>query len=179
MAFPNSPPTRHSMRMHPLCSWRQWFSPPFPLTGAGMRARRHSVDQPHVEVRLARLSAGQPRQRKNFTARRCFNPRKWHFRTRHPPATARRCTLSPCSSPWRFSLPPALTAWEWKGGIQSISPTSRCGPPSCAPPACGPPSCACPSYVALSCSASLAEVVDHIVFSMATKPHDAQLRRTL
>ena len=57
MAFPNSPPTRHSMRMHPLCSWRQWFSPPFPLTGAGMRARRHSVDQPHVEVRLARLSA--------------------------------------------------------------------------------------------------------------------------
>jgi len=66
MAFPNSPPTRHSMRMHPLCSWRQWFSPPFPLTGAGMRARRHSVDQPHVEVRLAGLSAGQPRQRENF-----------------------------------------------------------------------------------------------------------------
>ena len=58
MAFPNSPPTRHSMRMHPLCSWRQLFSLPFPLTGAGMRARRHSVDQPHVEVRLAGLSAG-------------------------------------------------------------------------------------------------------------------------
>ena len=66
MAFPTSPPPRHSMRMHPLCSWRQWFSLPFPLTGAGMRARRHSVDQPHVEVRLARLSAGQPRQRKIF-----------------------------------------------------------------------------------------------------------------
>jgi len=103
-----------------------------------------------------------------FTARRCLNPRKWHFRTRHPPATARRCTLSPCSSPWRFSLPPALTAWEWKGGIQSISPTSRCGPPSCAPPACGPPSCACPSCVALSCSASLAEVVGSHPSFMAT-----------
>jgi len=54
------------MRMHPLCSWRQWFSLPFPLTGAGMRARRHSVDQPNVDVRLARLSAGQPRQREIF-----------------------------------------------------------------------------------------------------------------
>ena len=43
------------MRMHPLCSWRQLFSLPFPLTGAGMRARRHSVDQPHVEVRPAEL----------------------------------------------------------------------------------------------------------------------------
>ena len=52
--------------MHPLCSWRQWFSLPFPLTGAGMRARRHSVDQPHVEVRPAGLSAGQPRKRENF-----------------------------------------------------------------------------------------------------------------
>ena len=38
MTFPNSPLTRHSMRVHPLCSWRQWFSFPFPLTGAGMRA---------------------------------------------------------------------------------------------------------------------------------------------
>lgn len=61
MAFPNSPPTRHSMRMHPLCSLRQWFSLPFPLTGAGMRARRHSVDQPHVEARPAGLRSARLR----------------------------------------------------------------------------------------------------------------------
>ena len=33
---------------------------------AGMGGQRHSVDQPHVEVRPAGLSAGQPRQREIF-----------------------------------------------------------------------------------------------------------------
>ena len=133
---------------------------PLPYHQCGHDERqRCPVEQPTSRRASPSSPLGTRASGKIFTARRCFKPRKWHFRTCPPPATARRCTLSPCSSPWRFSLPPALTAWEWKGGIQSISPTSRCGPPRCAPPACGPPSCACPSYVALSCSASLAEVV--------------------
>ena len=77
----------------------------------------------------------------------------------HPPLHADAPSLPAARRGASPSLPPALTAWEWKGGIQSISPTSRCGPPSCAPPACAPPSCACPSCVAPSCSASLAEVM--------------------
>ena len=55
-----------------------------------------------------------------FAARRCFKPRKWHFRTCHPPATARRCTLSPCSSPWRFSLPPSRSHRVGMEGRHSV-----------------------------------------------------------
>ena len=57
---------------------------------------------------------------KIFTARRCLIPRKCHFRTRHPPATARRCTLSPCSSPWRFSLPPSRSHRVGMEGRHSV-----------------------------------------------------------
>ena len=52
----------------PLQPGGQWSSPPFPLTGARQRENFHR----HAE---------------------CFNPRKWHFRTRHPPATPRGCAL--------------------------------------------------------------------------------------
>ena len=116
----------------------------------------------HVEARLAELPVGHPRQRENFHRTQVLKPTEMAFP--HSPPT-RHCTqMHPLSLQLAVallppSLPPALTAWEWKGGIQSISPTSRCGPPSCAPPACGPPSCACPSCVALSCSASLADEV--------------------
>ena len=45
---------------------------------------------------------------KFFTARRCFNPRKWHFRTRHPSATPRGCALPAArrGSPLSLSLSP-------------------------------------------------------------------------
>ena len=77
------------------------------------------------------------------------------------PVIARGCTSSLGSWTQWFSLPSPITRAGMTRGsdVRSSSPTSRCGLPSCAPPACGPPSCACPSYVALSCSASLAEVV--------------------
>ena len=116
----------------------------------------------HVEARLAELPVGHPRQREIFYRTQVLKPTEMAFP--HSPPT-RHCTqMHPLSLQLAVallppSLPPALTAWEWKGGIQSISPTSRCGPPSCAPPACAPPSCACPSCVAPSCSASLAEVM--------------------
>ena len=117
MAFPNSPPTRHSMRMHPLCSWRQWFSPPFPLTGAGMRARRHSVDQPHVEVRLAGLSAGQPRQREIFHRTQGLKPTEMAFP--HSPPTRHSTRMCPpsaagCAGALSLSFSPAR-AWEGRG----------------------------------------------------------------
>ena len=41
----------------------------------------------------AAFSRSAPRRGKISTARRCLNPRKWHFRTRHPPATPRGCAL--------------------------------------------------------------------------------------
>ena len=46
---------------------------------------------------------------KIFTARRCCHPRKWHFQTRHPPATACGCTPSAAggSGPLPLSLSPA------------------------------------------------------------------------
>ena len=177
MAFPHSPPTRHSMRMHPLCSWRQLFSLLFPLTGAGMRARRHSVDQPHVAVRLARLSAGQPRQRKNFTARRCFNPRKWHFRTRHPSATPRGCALPAARRGSPLSLPLSPRGHGRAAAFSRSAP--RRGAPRRA--ALRPPAArrAAHAPAASSCSASLAEVMGSHPSFMATKPHLAQLRRTL
>ena len=92
IAFPDSPPARAcgcdlsgAAGGGPLL---------FPLTGAHESAAA-SIDQPHVEVRLAGLSAGQPRQRSLHRIHALTHG--WHFRTRHPPATPRGCLL--CS--WR------------------------------------------------------------------------------
>ena len=92
----------------------------------------------HVEARLAELPVGHPRQRENFHRTQVLKPTEMAFP--HSPPT-RHCTqMHPLSLQLAVallppSLPPALTAWEWKGGIQSISPTSRCGPQALRPPA--------------------------------------------
>ena len=62
MAFPPSPPTRHCTQMHPLSlELAVALLPPSCSHRAGMRARRHSVDQPHVEVRPAELRSARLR----------------------------------------------------------------------------------------------------------------------
>jgi len=104
-----------------LGSWTQWFSLPFPINSAGM-TRGSDVRSSSPTSRRASLSSplGTRVSGEIFTARRCFKPRKWHFRTCHPPATARRCTLSPCSSPWRFSLPPSRSHRVGMEGRHSV-----------------------------------------------------------
>ena len=62
MTFPHSPPTRHCTQMHPLSlELAVALLPPSCSHRAGMRARRHSVDQPHVEVRPAELRSARLR----------------------------------------------------------------------------------------------------------------------
>ena len=77
------------------------------LSPVGMRARRHSVDQPHVDVRLAGLSAGQPRQRENFHRTQVLKPTEMAFP--HSPPT-RHCTqMHPLSLQLAVALlPPSL-----------------------------------------------------------------------
>ena len=78
-----------------LGSWTQWFSLPFPINSAGM-TRGSDVRSSSPTSRRASLSSplGTRVSGEIFTARRCCHPRKWHFQTRHPPATACGCTLS-------------------------------------------------------------------------------------
>ena len=47
MAFPNSPPTRHSMRIHPFCSWRQCGSISLSLSWSAFDAHFRFVGAVH------------------------------------------------------------------------------------------------------------------------------------
>ena len=65
MAFPHSPPTRHCTQMHPLSlqlavALLPPSLPPSRSHRVGMEGR-HSVDQPHVEVRPAELRSARLR----------------------------------------------------------------------------------------------------------------------
>jgi len=55
---------------------------------------------------------------KFFTARRCFNPRKWHFRTRHPSAIPRGCALPAARR--AHSLPPSRSHRVGMEGRHSV-----------------------------------------------------------
>ena len=119
---------------------------------------------------------------KIFTARRCLNPRKWHFRTRHPPATARRCTLSPCSSPWRFSPPPSRSHRVGMEGRHSVDQAHvEVRPAELRSARLRSAELRVPQLRRPKLQRQLSRRGGGItsVFSMATKPHDAQLRRTL
>ena len=74
----------------------------------------------------------------------------------HPPLHADAPSLPAARRGASPSLPLSPRGNEWAAFSRSAHVEVR---PAGAPPTCGPPSCACPSYVALSCSASLAEVV--------------------
>ena len=71
--------------------------PPFPSHRRGHEsAAAFSQSAPRPTSSCASpagLSVGSHASGNFFTARRCFNPRKWHFRTRHPSATPRGCML--------------------------------------------------------------------------------------
>ena len=92
---------------------------------------------------------------KIFTARRCCHPRKWHFQTRHPPATACGCTLSAAggSGPLPLSLSPARASGKIFTARRCFNPRKwhfrtrhpPATPRGCAlPPLEGAPSPFCP-----------------------------------
>ena len=163
-----------------LGSWTQWFSLPFPINSAGM-TRGSDVRSSSPTSRRASLSSplGTRVSGEIFTARRCFKPRKWHFRTCHPPATARRCTLSPCSSPWRFSLPPSRSHRVGMEGRHSVDqPHVEVRPAELRSARLRSAELRVPQLRRPKLQRQLSRGGITSVFSMATKPHDAQLRRT-
>ena len=62
------------------------------------------------------------------TARRCFNPRKWHFRTRHPPATPRGCAL-----PLQLAVKPGVSQPEHCRFCDNLALSANHAALQCAP----------------------------------------------